>query len=305
MQKEPKNIINIYFGICCLFPVVNIVISVFASVFIILTGGKAPFYSLFAVPQFLLPALNLTVFVLLSKFLIKNRKTPRDGTRLPLSDAVLFSCLYFGAIPVLEIISALNSALFTFIGIDLPEITVFRFLPTNMAETAIFIFVLAVLPAVAEETIFRLGICGTLSKYSTVGAVVVSAIAFGLMHGSFQQVLYATAAGLFFGYLFIRTNNILLTVFLHFLNNLASCSIILISNSYGEYVSSVVYTVKTAFEIAAGLTALIICIKTKKFRMPSPETSVKAGEIIKATFRAPFFYLFAVCEIIMMILNLI
>ena len=305
MYEESKKTINRFFGILCLFPVLNILISFVAAAAYGLTGGNAIFYTNFILPQFLLPVLTLTTFVLFSKLLMKDGIKPQKASKLSASDAVLFSMLYFGAIPVLELISALNTALFGFFGIDLPKISVYKFLPATVEESIIFIFVLAVLPAIAEESVYRLGICGTLSRYSTAGAIIVSGIAFGLMHGSFQQVLYAAAAGLLFGYIYLRTNNIFLTIFLHFINNLSSCAIMLVSYNYGEELSSSLYSAKTVFEIIAGVIALTICIKTKKLKIQSPEKSVKTGKIIKAIFTSPFFYIFTVTEIIIMVLNII
>ncbi len=77
----------------------------------------------------------------------------------------------------------------------------------------------AVLPAVFEEMSFRGILLERLRPFGDRFAVVVSALLFGLAHGNIIQIPFAFVLGLFFGYIVVRTNNILLAMLLHFLNN--------------------------------------------------------------------------------------
>lgn len=88
------------------------------------------------------------------------------------------------------------------------------------------------LPSILEEFIFRgIILVVFLNKYSSIKAIIYSAIGFGLIHllnlGSDKeiiwvlgQVIYNFIAGLFYGYLFIKTKSLLPVILIHYLNNL-------------------------------------------------------------------------------------
>lgn len=81
--------------------------------------------------------------------------------------------------------------------------------------------VYAILPPILEEIIFRLLICKGLQwlKLPTVWIVISSAVVFMLYHWSWSQVVYQLIMGIFFAWIFLRTNNILWTMLIHFINN--------------------------------------------------------------------------------------
>ncbi len=78
---------------------------------------------------------------------------------------------------------------------------------------------LAVIPAFAEELLFRGLVLGNLLPYGKTGAILASAVLFGLMHRNVEQMLYATAAGVVLGWVFVSTKSIWPCVLLHFFNN--------------------------------------------------------------------------------------
>ncbi len=100
-------------------------------------------------------------------------------------------------------------------GISLP-------LPLNNGWWLVLsIFLLALLPAITEELIFRgIVLQGLRKNYSDIVAICVSALFFALMHASLQQLIYPLLIGLVFGWLAIRTGSIITTMIAHFLNNL-------------------------------------------------------------------------------------
>lgn len=90
----------------------------------------------------------------------------------------------------------------------------------NLKNQPIFIISAVFIAPVAEEIIFRGIITRDLLNYhSEKGAVVISGLLFGLIHVNPVQVLPATFAGFFLAWLYIRTNNLGLCIFLHFANN--------------------------------------------------------------------------------------
>lgn len=81
------------------------------------------------------------------------------------------------------------------------------------------LFVVAVLPAVLEEMVYRGFILQTLRRYGDGLAILVSAILFGLMHGNILQIPFAFLIGLVMGFMVVQTGNIWMAVALHFTNN--------------------------------------------------------------------------------------
>lgn len=80
----------------------------------------------------------------------------------------------------------------------------------------------AVLPALAEEMIFRGYIQGALRPWGDAPAVVLTAFIFGLFHGNILQFPFAFILGLVFGWLTVQSGSIWPAVLLHFGNNLMS-----------------------------------------------------------------------------------
>jgi membrane protease YdiL (CAAX protease family) len=80
----------------------------------------------------------------------------------------------------------------------------------------------AIVPAFAEELLFRGLIVSNIKPYNKTAAVVVSALAFGLMHQNPRQLFFATAAGLILGVVYLATESIWCCIAIHFVNNFIS-----------------------------------------------------------------------------------
>ena len=80
----------------------------------------------------------------------------------------------------------------------------------------------AIIPCIFEELLFRKALCDRLLPLGEGYAVVISAVAFGLIHGNFFQFFYAFAVGLVFGAIYVKTGRIWITVLYHGLINLLS-----------------------------------------------------------------------------------
>lgn len=83
------------------------------------------------------------------------------------------------------------------------------------------ILIYALLPAIAEELIFR-GIIqkGLSTKLNGVATILLTTIMFVLVHGSLQQTVYQMIVGLMLSYIMCVGGSILYSIILHFLNNL-------------------------------------------------------------------------------------
>ena len=80
-------------------------------------------------------------------------------------------------------------------------------------------FAVAVMPAFGEEILFRGVMYNTYSQFRPVMGLVISAAAFGMMHGNFNQMPYAAFLGVVFVLMLEASDSIWVTMFMHFLLN--------------------------------------------------------------------------------------
>lgn len=89
-------------------------------------------------------------------------------------------------------------------------------------ELVLMFFTLAIVPGFVEELLFRGLILKNLLPYGRTTAVFASALLFGIMHQNPGQFLYATVAGLVFGYVYVHTKSLWCCVLMHVCNNFLS-----------------------------------------------------------------------------------
>lgn len=116
-----------------------------------------------------------------------------------------------------------NSYILSFLsrwGVTIPD-------PPKMIESTPISFllgllVMAVLPALLEEMVFRGYILQTVRPYGEWFAILISALLFSLIHGNIRQIPFAFIVGIFLGWLYVATDNIWLPIAVHFTNNAIS-----------------------------------------------------------------------------------
>ena len=91
----------------------------------------------------------------------------------------------------------------------------------DLANNTWGILAIAIFGPIAEELLFREGVCGYLARngMSPGKAIWISAILFGLVHVNPAQVFIAILIGLMLGVIYIKTGNIVITCIIHILNN--------------------------------------------------------------------------------------
>lgn len=77
-----------------------------------------------------------------------------------------------------------------------------------------------ILAPVMEELFFRKVVIDRLRRFGDLPAVLLSGVAFGLIHGNLSQFFYAAAIGMVLGYVYLRTGNLFYTIGLHMSVNL-------------------------------------------------------------------------------------
>ncbi len=86
-------------------------------------------------------------------------------------------------------------------------------------NTFIFIFIIAILPAIFEELFTRAVIINTYTKQSVKLTILMSGLFFGIFHFNINQFLYAFVLGVIMCYIVIITESILSSMLMHFVIN--------------------------------------------------------------------------------------
>lgn len=81
------------------------------------------------------------------------------------------------------------------------------------------LFLLAVVPAICEELVFRGIVFNGLRKFGKVGSIFISALLFALAHGSAMQFFYQFILGLVLAAVVLKTGSIVASMVTHFVNN--------------------------------------------------------------------------------------
>jgi uncharacterized protein len=90
----------------------------------------------------------------------------------------------------------------------------------SVFEMAFVFFIVAIIPAVSEEVMFRGYVQKSFElKMTPFRAIMITAIFFGLYHFNPYGIVPLILLGVFFGYAAYKTNSIIVPMVLHFLNN--------------------------------------------------------------------------------------
>ena len=92
-------------------------------------------------------------------------------------------------------------------------------LPSGGAELLMQFLALCVMPAIAEELLFRGAFQGLMRPCGSAAAIFAPALLFGVLHLDLAQGLTAFACGVFLGWLAERSGSILQGMLLHLVNN--------------------------------------------------------------------------------------
>ncbi len=87
----------------------------------------------------------------------------------------------------------------------------------NFSDYLLSLFMLALLPAVFEETLFRGGIQNLLSRWwkMPIFAMIITSAVFSAVHGSYMGFLSRFVLGFVLGWMYYRTGNLWLNIIAH------------------------------------------------------------------------------------------
>jgi len=128
----------------------------------------------------------------------------------------------------------------------------------NFWDYLVSVAIIALLPAIFEETLFRGAIQNLFSRWfkMPVLAIVLTAIIFSAVHGSYLGFLSRFALGAVLGWIYYRTGNIWLNILGHFFNNAFAVTALYIYTKPGEKMDP--SKIDERFPLWLGLASIIL-----------------------------------------------
>jgi len=98
----------------------------------------------------------------------------------------------------------------------------------NFGDYVVSLFMLAILPAVFEETLFRGGVQNLLSRWTRMPilAIIITSIVFSAIHFSYIGFLSRFALSFILGWMYYRTGNLWLNIIGHVTNNAVALTVL-------------------------------------------------------------------------------
>ena len=157
------------------------------------------------------------------------------------------------------------------------------FQPANIPQLIFSTLLIAGLPAICEEFLFRGVVMRAYERFSPAMAVLMSALLFGLMHGNVDQLFFAFLLGIVLAVVVLVTDSIWASAYIHFFNNAAASVLNYFLASSGEagaataserLIGNGVYICVGGVILAAGLAVFIAYTRKrnrKKYGRPLSE----------------------------------
>ena len=235
----------------------------------------------------------------------KNKFWPLSPAKPVSGRVVLFGVLGgIGVCMVANIVASYFIAILSEFGVSIPESP--QMMENTPTSFLLNLFIVAVLPGLLEEMIFRGCVLRMLRPYGDVFAVFVSALMFGLMHGNVRQIPFAIIVGLVLGFLYVVTDNIWIPIVVHFLNNAVSLLMEYMSFSLSESTVSFFYSVGiitlAALGVFFGIMLVVFC--RSEFHRSTVRSTLSTGERFKTLLKAPTFLIALIVFVIITLVGM-
>lgn len=219
-------------------------------------GGMIGSYDVFAGT-----ALN-QVFILVAPILVtwymKSDQAQLFGVHRPRFKAVAGSIIfYIGMFSFVLITTTILSKIFT----ESTQNVAVTFDEIMKQPFVLIVLVVAVMPAVGEELLFRGLLLGSLrDKYKAGWAIVISSVIFGLFHMSLVKLIPTALLGICLAVVVTKGGSIFLSMLLHFTNNM----ILVLPTKYpektGELFPVLMKESFSVMEICLLVVVAVVCI---------------------------------------------
>lgn len=168
----------------------------------------------------------LSLIILASIFVVFSTRVLKDGRKITNFlgfKSPGFSNMALGAIAVLlfvpgtAVLNMINVFIVEFIsGVKAPVPDISSTVDMGLFQA---LFLMAFLPAVCEELLYRGFILGATSGYSKKAAIIFNGFLFALAHISLVRILDTFVLGMILAYVTLKTKSVFPAMFMHFVNN--------------------------------------------------------------------------------------
>lgn len=207
-------------------------------------------------------------FFIVAYFYNKNNKinfVQASKLNLKLNIKNVLVCVLISIVAVFGLYNFINmiSTFFAKFGFGLSSVS----LPINTFYWFVInVILLAIIPAIMEEFIFRGMIFNGLRKSSFMLATIISSVMFALIHLSINQFVYPIIMGIVFSFVLEKTGSLAYSMIVHFCNNFIVILISYISNCLGfDFLNISVNNVESFLIVTliAGLSLVIVFVLIK------------------------------------------
>ncbi|MBQ9141015.1 MAG: CPBP family intramembrane metalloprotease [Lachnospiraceae bacterium] len=196
---------------------------------------------------------------------------------------------------------------------------------TSSISLPVNLFVVVICAPIMEELLFRKTLIDRTAQFGEGIAVVFSGLVFGLFHGNLVQFGYAFLLGVFFGFIYIKTKNIVYPIILHMITNffgsflgsiimdLSGLSALPTDATETEAVAMMlenldgfaIYICYALFLITLVITGIVLFVKNKKkFLLLPGEITIEKGTRFKTMFLNAGMILYCIFWIVMIVMQL-
>ena len=117
---------------------------------------------------------------------------------------------------------------------------------TGSIHPAVNFFIVVLCAPIMEELLFRKTLLSRTIQYGEGISILLSGFTFGLFHGNLNQFVYAFTLGVFFGFIYVKTRNVLNTILLH-----------MCINFMGSFIGAFIIDASNYMEFANRLTEVM------------------------------------------------
>ncbi len=154
------------------------------------------------------------------------------------------------------------------------------YLPRTGLELCIAMFVIAVLPAIFEEFLFRGVVLGSLSELNSVAAIVFSSVMFAVLHGDINGFVGYLFMGVMVAVVVKRTGSLYSGMLFHLFNNITAL-LLGYFNSELAYVPGFMIGLFIAGAAEFIVTTAVFLMITKR---PEKITKIKTSQLLGQCF---------------------
>ena len=153
------------------------------------------------------------------------------------------------------------SSFLEFLGINAEYNVDFGANPEGIFGFLLSFITTAIVPALVEEFACRGIVLGMLKKYGEGFAIISSSIIFGVMHGNFEQIPFATLVGFILGYIYVKTKSIWVCVAVHGINNAISVIFTYLSGVVSVNTQNLLYLIYLIISMLAAIVGVLLFAK--------------------------------------------